>query len=71
MVLGAASAADPVLTLLVEADKVPWYSKPKLRYLYLILFPTCMGVEMTSGFDSSMMNGLQNVEHWDVCMWCR
>lgn len=67
MVLGQASAADPVLTQLVEADKVPWYKKPNLRYLYFILFPTCMGVEMTSGFDSSMMNGLQNVENWDRC----
>lgn len=67
MVLGQASAADPVLTQLVEADKVPWYRKPNLRYLYFLLFPTCMGVEMTSGFDSSMMNGLQNVENWDRC----
>lgn len=65
MVLGQAHAADPVLTKLVEADKVPWYKKPNLRYLYFMLFPTCMGVEMTSGFDSSMMNGLQNVEYWD------
>ena len=67
MVLGQASAADPVLTQLVEADKVPWYQKKNLRTLYLILLPTCMGVEMTSGFDSSMMNGLQSVANWDDC----
>ncbi|KAI5797382.1 hexose transporter [Peziza echinospora] len=65
MVLGQASAADPVLTQLVEADKVPWYKKKNLRALYFILLPTCMGVEMTSGFDSSMMNGLQSVANWD------
>ncbi|KAF3902761.1 hypothetical protein AA313_de0203752 [Arthrobotrys entomopaga] len=28
------------------------------------MFPTCIGIEMTSGFDSSMMNGLQAVENW-------
>ncbi|KAJ7618656.1 hexose transporter [Roridomyces roridus] len=39
--------------------------KPNLRILYLLLFPTCIGVEMTSGFDSSMMNGLQAVDSWD------
>lgn len=36
--------ADPVLTRAIEEDKVPWYKKPNLRYLYLFLFPTCMYV---------------------------
>ncbi|KAG8685285.1 hypothetical protein FRC09_014850, partial [Ceratobasidium sp. 395] len=62
---GGGAAADPVVTRYVEQDKVPWYSKPNLRALYLLLIPTCMGVEMTSGFDSSMMNGLQGVAYWD------
>lgn len=39
--------ADPVLTRAVNEDKVPWYKKPNLRYLYLFLFPTCMGIEIT------------------------
>ena len=47
----AAGAADPVLTHAVENDLVPWYKKPNLRHLYLLLFPTCMGIEITSGFD--------------------
>ncbi|KAF8887256.1 hexose transporter [Gymnopilus junonius] len=47
----------------VGPDTTPWYRKPNLRLLYLILFPTCIGVEMTSGFDSSMMNGLQALIH--------
>ncbi|KAG7447741.1 MFS general substrate transporter [Guyanagaster necrorhizus] len=47
-------------------DKTPWYRKPNLRLLYLLLFPACIGVEMTSGFDSSMMNGLQAVDSWDT-----
>lgn len=52
----AAGAADPVLTHAVENDHVPWYKKPNLRYLYFMLFPTCMGIEITSGFDSQMIN---------------
>ena len=52
-------AADPVVTRLVEEDKVRWWQKPNLRRLYLILFLCCMGVEMTSGFDSQLINTLQ------------
>jgi len=62
-----ANAANNIIARLVAADKVPWYKKRNLRYLYLMLIPTAMGVEMTSGFDSSMMNGLQNLETWDGC----
>ncbi|KAJ6100324.1 hypothetical protein N7467_001859, partial [Penicillium canescens] len=28
------------------------YKKPNLRRLYFILFPACIGIEITSGFDS-------------------
>ncbi|KAK0443916.1 major facilitator superfamily domain-containing protein [Desarmillaria tabescens] len=52
--------------VLAAQDKTPWYRKPNLRLLYILLFPTCIGVEMTSGFDSSMMNGLQAVDSWDT-----
>jgi hypothetical protein len=41
---------DPVLTRIVDGDNVPWYKKRNLRTLYLLLFPACMGIEMTSGF---------------------
>ncbi|KAF3904212.1 hypothetical protein ABW21_db0203243 [Orbilia brochopaga] len=58
--------ADPIVTALVERDQTAWYKKRNLRYLYLIMFPTCIGIEMTSGFDSSMMNGLQAVANWDA-----
>ena len=58
---------DPVLTRIVEEDKVMWYRKPNLRWLYLMLFPTCMGVELTSGFDSQLINALQIVPHWKLC----
>ncbi|KAF5638191.1 hexose transporter [Fusarium tjaetaba] len=61
------SAADPVVTRLVEEDKVPWYKKPNLRIMYVWLFFCCMGVEMTSGFDSQLINTLQysqNFHHY-------
>ncbi|CZR53195.1 related to hexose transporter protein [Phialocephala subalpina] len=50
---------DPIVTRLVNEDTVPWYKKPNLRNLYLILFPACMGIEITSGFDSQLINALQ------------
>lgn len=64
---GKESFADPRLSRIAQADKVPWYSKPNLRFLYLIMIPTCLGVEWTSGFDSSMMNSLQAVKSWVDC----
>ncbi|KAI0758217.1 hexose transporter [Fomes fomentarius] len=64
MALGAA-VGDDTINRFVQDDKVPWYKKSNLRLLYLLMFPTCIGIEMTSGFDSSMMNGLQAVETWD------
>ncbi|KAF9553536.1 hexose transporter [Agrocybe pediades] len=62
------AAGPPVLSVaeMAKLDTVPWYKKKNLRMLYLIIFPTCIGVEMTSGFDSSMMNGLQAVDSWDA-----
>ncbi|KAF9234365.1 general substrate transporter [Melanogaster broomeanus] len=55
---------DAIVSRLAQQDNIPWYKKPNLRLLYLIMFPTCIGVEMTSGFDSSMLNGLQAVTSW-------
>ncbi|EKM59909.1 uncharacterized protein PHACADRAFT_250708 [Phanerochaete carnosa HHB-10118-sp] len=62
---GGSATTDPVIARLAEADKTPWYQKRNLRLLYLVMFPTCIGIEMTSGFDSSMMNGLQSVNSWE------
>ncbi|KLU92951.1 sugar transporter [Magnaporthiopsis poae ATCC 64411] len=55
----ASGMSDPILTRMVAEDKVPWYKKPNLRVMYLFLFFCCMGVEMTSGFDSQLINTLQ------------
>lgn len=59
--------SDPIITRLVAEDKVAWYRKPNLRYLYFMLFPTCMGIELTSGFDSQLINALQIVPAWVKC----
>ncbi|KAK3378911.1 general substrate transporter [Lasiosphaeria ovina] len=61
---GREEHADPRLTRIAQADKVKWYKKPNLRSLYFILIPCGLGVEWTSGFDSSMMNSLQAVKAW-------
>jgi hypothetical protein len=58
---------DPVLTRVVDEDKVKWYKKPNLRILYLLMYPTCMGIEITSGFDSQMINALQFITPWNQC----
>jgi hypothetical protein len=57
----------PRLTRIAQADPVRWWAKPNLRFLYLIMIPTCLGVEWTSGYDSSMMNSLQGVDSWVEC----
>jgi sugar porter (SP) family MFS transporter len=58
------NTADPVVSRLVAEDKVPWYKKPNLRVMYIWLFLCCMGVEMTSGFDSQLVNTLQLSQEW-------
>ena len=40
---------DAIVSRLAQQDKVPWHKKPNLRLLYFLMFPTCMGVVMTSG----------------------
>ncbi|KIX00356.1 uncharacterized protein Z518_10495 [Rhinocladiella mackenziei CBS 650.93] len=57
-------ASEPILTRIAQEDKVPWYRKRNLRCLYFMLFPTCMGIELTSGFDSQLINALQIVPSW-------
>lgn len=54
-------------TRLLNQDTTPWYRKPNLRRLYLLLVPAAIGVEMTSGFDGSVLNGLQAVDRWNEC----
>ncbi|KAH8901177.1 lactose permease [Thozetella sp. PMI_491] len=65
MVIGDGTS-DPIVTRLAEQDKTPWYKKPNMRIMYLWLFLCCMGVEMTSGFDSSLINNLQNIDNFKL-----
>ncbi len=67
LITNADGLGDPILTRMVDEDKKPWYKKHNLRILYFLLFPTCMGVEMTSGFDSQIINAVQLVDPWQEC----
>ena len=40
---------DMIVSRLAQKDKLPWYNKPNLRLLYLLMALTCLGVEVTSG----------------------
>ncbi|KAH6632957.1 hexose transporter-like protein [Boeremia exigua] len=57
---------ESIIQNLVAQDHVRWWNKPNLRSLYLLLVPFCLFIESTSGFDSSMMNGMQALTHWKV-----
>ncbi|OOQ81876.1 putative MFS sugar transporter [Penicillium brasilianum] len=59
------NVAEPVLANLLADDRTPWYRKPNLRRLYFLLFPACMGIEITSGFDSQIINTVQIVYTWN------
>ena len=59
--------SDPILTRMLAEDKTPWYRKPNLRLLYIVLFPAAMGIEITSGFDSQIINTVQIVYSWNKC----
>lgn len=66
MVAANAQADNRVHRMAVE-DPVPWYRKRNLRTLYFLLFPCLMGIEMTSGFDSQIINAVQLVPAWYDC----
>ena len=60
------SSGDGIIEQLVKNDHVRWWNKPNLRTLYLLLVPFCLFIESTSGLDSSMMNGMQALDHWKI-----
>lgn len=65
--MGIGELSDPVLTRIVEEDKVVWYKRKNMRQLYLIMFPACMCIEMTTGFDGQIVNTAQIVLVWQKC----
>ncbi|KAF2118027.1 hexose transporter-like protein [Lophiotrema nucula] len=62
--MAPAAIGDSLIEAIIKNDKVRWWSKPNLRRLYLLLVPFCLFIESTSGFDSSMMNGMQALVYW-------
>lgn len=66
----AAVTSESEVKRLIDLDTAPWYKRPNLRRLYFALVPAVLGVEMTSGYDGSIMNGLQAVKPWlDCTFW--
>ncbi|KAI1084991.1 general substrate transporter [Whalleya microplaca] len=62
--VGASVQTDNVVHRMAMNDKVPWHQKKNLRRMYFLLFPCLMGIEMTSGFDSQIINAVQLVPAW-------
>lgn len=60
----AVVAEESEVNRLMALDTTPWYQKPNLRFLYFCLVPAALGVEMTTGYDGSVLNGLQAVATW-------
>ena len=60
----ATAVEEGIVERIVATDHVKWWNKPNLRTLYLLLVPFCLFIESTSGFDSSMMNGMQALSYW-------
>jgi hypothetical protein len=67
----ATVASESEVQRLVNLDTVPWYKRKNLRRLYFALIPAVLGVEMTSGYDGSIMNGLQAVKPWLDCEYLK
>jgi hypothetical protein len=61
------AGSDNIIHRMAMDDPIPWYRKPNLRSLYFLLFPTVIGIEMTSGFDSQIINAVQIVPAWKKC----
>lgn len=59
--------ADLMLSELVAQDNVPWFRKRNLRKLYLLFIGSVLCIETTSGYDASVVNGLQSVPRWVSC----
>lgn len=52
----------------LSRDSAPFYHQPNLLRLYLLMIPGCLVGAVTLGYDAAIMNGLQAVPSWDVCM---
>ena len=66
-VASSGSVVDPVLTSVVNEDKVPRYKMTNLGTLFTLLLATCVEMERTSRFDYQMINTVQMVPIWQAC----
>lgn len=57
-------AVEPTAHL--EVPKVTWYKHAGLRSLYLRM-PILMLCATINGYDGSLLNGLQTIDHWRTC----
>lgn len=46
-----------------EFPRLKWWTVPKMRILYFYIF-ALIATNTNSGFNSSMMNGLQSLVYW-------
>lgn len=65
--VGGGPQSDNVIHRMAMDDPIPWWKKPHLRNMYLLLFPCVIGIEMTSGFDSQIINSAQLLPAWKEC----
>ncbi|KAH8895526.1 MFS transporter [Thozetella sp. PMI_491] len=63
---GSPSGIETEVQRLLKVDTTTWYKKRNLLTLYLLLVPAAIGVEMTTGYDGSVLNGLQAVQTWQT-----
>ncbi|KAK4234497.1 lactose permease [Achaetomium macrosporum] len=61
---GGGDGSDNLIHRMAMEDPIPWWKKPNLRMMYLLLFPCVIGIEMTSGFDSQIINSAQLLPAW-------
>lgn len=64
MVGAGGGGSDNLIHRMAMEDPIPWYKKPNLRIMYFLLFPCVIGIEMTSGFDSQIINSAQLLPAW-------
>lgn len=67
MVGAGTGGSENIIHRMAMDDPIPWFRKPNLRNLYLLLFPCVIGIEMTSGFDSQIINSAQLLPAWKEC----
>lgn len=56
---------EPSRMTQLASEEPVWYKSAARRRLYGLLFPAAVVSYATSGYDGSMMNGLQTVSYWD------